>query len=117
MHQFKDNLDLSHLIGCEVVQVSHAPYNLLISLEPENSINIEGAWLLLDSKGQIIDEGNEQNQKDSYKTHRLLDHKIQKCIVVNPTTLQVQFDNGWKLEIRDDSEQYESCHISPDIHI
>lgn len=117
MHRFRDDLDLSHLTGCKIVRVSHDPYNLLFSLEPDNRINIEGAWSILDSDGQVVDQGNEQEGKDSYRTHRLLGQRIQKCIVVDPTTLHVQFENGWILEILDDSEQYESCHISPNIYI
>jgi hypothetical protein len=76
MYRFPDDLDRSHLTGCEVVQVSHAPYNLLFSLKPDNRINIVGAWRLLDSDAQVIDQGNEQEQKESYRTHRLLGHKI-----------------------------------------
>lgn len=117
MYKFPDDLDLSHLTGCEVVQVSHAPYNLLFSLEPDNRINIEGRWRILDSEGAVVDQGYEQEQKDSYETHRLLGQKIRKCVVVNPSTLHVQFENGWMLEILEDSDQYESCHISPNIYI
>lgn len=114
MYKFPSDLDLSHLTGCEVVQVTHWPYTLVFSLESDNWINIEGAWRLLDEEGGVVDEGDEQEQKDAYRTHRLLGQKIRECIVVNPTTLAVVFENGWKLEILDDSEQYESCHISPD---
>ncbi len=117
MYKFSQDIDLSHLTGGEVVQVSHAQYSLVFCLEPNNQINIEGAWRILDRNGQVVDEGNEQEKKDAYRTHRLLGQKIQRCIAVNPTLLVVEFENGWKLEILDDSEQYESCHISPNIHI
>lgn len=117
MYKFSSDLNLKHLIGCEVVQVSHAPYNLTFSLEPNNFINIEGYWRLINANEEVVDEGNEQNQKDAYRTHQLLGQKIKECVVMNPTTLAVIFNNGWKLEIMDDSDQYESYHISPDIHI
>lgn len=117
MYKFPSDLDLSHLIGCEVVQISLAPYNLFIQLEPENHINIEGVWRLYDSSGNLVDEGNGQDEKDAYRIHRLLTHKIEQYIVVNPTTLALIFENKWKLEIVDDSDQYESCSISPNIYI
>ena len=117
MYRFPQNLDLSHLTGCEVVQVSHAPFNLCFKLEPDNHINLEGAWRLFNSAGKIVDEGNVQESKDSYRTHQLLGQKVQRCIVASPTTLAIVFENGWKLEVVDDSDQYESCHISPNINI
>ena len=117
MYKFPSDLDLSHLIGCEVVQISHGPYNLSITLEPENHINIEGLWRLYDSSGRLVDEGNEQEKKDAYRIHQLLSHKIEQYKVVNPTTLALIFENKWKLELVDDSDQYESCSISPNIYI
>jgi hypothetical protein len=117
MYRFPKDLDLTHLTGCEVVQVAHAPYNLLFSLEPENRINIAGAWRIIDADNKLVDEGNEQESKDAYRTHLLLGQKIQKCTAMDPMTLTVMFESGWKLEILDDSDQYESCHISPNIYI
>ena len=116
MYSFPEDLDLSHLIGGEVIEISKVPYNLAIHLDPENLINISGAWRLTDQSGKIIDEGDEQQNKEYYKIHRLLGKKLTATIVLNPTTLEIIFDSEWKLEIFDE-EEGESCHISPNIYI
>lgn len=117
MYKFSRDLDLSHLVGCEVVEVSHAPYNLLFRLEPENVINISGRWRVVDEKGNLIDEGDFEKPKESYRTHLLLTRKVKYCQIVDPTVLSVNFEDGWSLQIIDDSEQYECCHISPNIYV
>ena len=117
MYRFPEDLDLSHLVGCELVEVMHAPFNLYFGFEPENRINLTGKWRILDSSGQTVDEGKVEEPKDSYRVHLLLGHKIKKCVIVNPSLLAVQFESGWQLEIVDDSDENETCHISPNIYI
>jgi hypothetical protein len=118
MYNFPADLDLSHLIGCEVVEISFVPYNIFIRLEPANHINMIGAWKIIDSKGNLIDEGNVQgDQKESYRVHKLLSLKIKAYKITSPTILSIIFDNDWVLEIIDDSDQYETCAISPNIYI
>ena len=117
MYRFSSDWDLSHLVGCEVVEVSHVQFNLLFRFEPQNAINICGHWRVVDESGSLIDEGDFEEQKESYRTHHLLGKKVKCCRVLDPTTLSVEFEDGWALQIIDDSDQYECCHISPNIYV
>ena len=117
MYRFTDDLELSHLLGCELIQVCIDPYNLFFNFEPQNQIHIEGRWRVLDSGGKVVDEGDHQTPKDAYRVHLLVGQKICQFRIPNPRLLVVVFDNRWTLEIHDDSDQYECCYISPNIYI
>ena len=116
MYGFPDDLDLSHLIGGQVVQVCIDRWNVLLTLNPENRINLCGSWRLLDASGNIVDEGDFQEPKDTYRIHQLLGHMIELYEMPDRSRLEVIFDNRWTLDIHD-SEEYECCHISPNIYI
>ena len=118
MYRFTSDLDLSHLKGGEVVEISIVPFNLLIRLEdPNNHINLCGKWRIRDSKGSTIDEGNLDKPKDSYRAHILLKKKIASWQIPNEALLSIIFEDGFVLDIIDDSDEYECCHISPDIYV
>jgi len=115
MYHFRPDLNLLHLIGAEIVQVSLAEYNLYINLEPKNVIHIMGQWQILDSMDRIVDEGNLDEEKDAYRVHKILGKKIVGYDVQNEKRLVFRLDNEWKLVMIDNSEQYETGFISPDI--
>ena len=117
MYKFPRDLDLSHLVGTELIEVAIGPYALQLKFEPTNHINIEGRWSLTSPSGAILDQGNQQEKKDSYRIHQLLQKKVVGFTVEDPSTLDVQFEGNWHLKIFDDSEKYESVSISPNIHI
>ena len=117
MYQFPEDLDLSHLVGCALTEVCIDRYNLLLHLWPENRINLCSVWRVLDSEGKVVDEGDSVAMKDAYRVHLLLRHKTVGWRIANPRLLTIIFDNQWTLEIHDDSDQYECCHISPNIYV
>ena len=119
MYKFT-GLNLSHLIECEVIQISHAAHNLLISLDPKNQINIFGGWRLFDESGAVVDEGYEGDEKadrDAYRVHHLLTHVIEQYEIVSPSVLAFVFENQWRLELIDDSDMHECCSITPNIRV
>ncbi len=118
MYGFPEDLDLSHLLEGELIRISIDKYNLLFVFDaPENTINIAGKWEIRNDKKEVVDYGIIEEEKESYKVHQLLGYKIKKYEVLSPKFLVLIFDNNWELEIVDNSEQYETCSISPDIYI
>lgn len=110
------NLNLDHLKGCEITEISIVPYNILFKLEPKNFINISGKWSLLSKDGIILDHGDAQAAETSPLIHNLLNSKIESYSTPIPTELHITFINGSALIIYDDP-QYECCSISPNIYI
>jgi hypothetical protein len=117
MYGFSEDLNLKHLVGTELVEVSIAAYCLFLILEPKNNIRIEGKWVLLDPQGHVFDEGYQQEPKDAYRVHVLLQKKIMAYTVLDRETLDLEFEGGWHFRIIDDSGPYESASITPDIYI
>jgi hypothetical protein len=117
MYRFPEDLDLSHLVGGELIQVCIDRYNLLLNFDPVNRINLCGVWRLRDSEGEVVDEGDSEMPKDTYRAHLLLGHQVRQWRIPNPRLLTIVFDNRWTLDIHDDDDRYECCHISPNIYI
>ena len=76
-------------------------------------MSVEGRWELRDPDGQIIDQTMEPTDRDSYHVHRILGQTVATTFVNAPMSFGLKFGNGSVLEIFDDSEQFESCQISP----
>ncbi len=119
MYRFT-GVNIDHFIGAELIEVSIVQFNLLFSFETEKQpnihINIEGTWCI-EKDGQLFDEGDAQKHKESIKAHCLLGHKIISYKTPTPESLEIQFDGNSILTIYDNSDQYESCSISPHIII
>lgn len=69
----------------------------------------------LDKDGKTIDQQMDFALRDSFKLHKLLGSKILAYQVESPTCLGFKFDLGFVLKVHDDSDQYESFTISPNI--
>ena len=117
MYHFHQDLNLDHILNCEIIQISLSEYNLYINLEPKNIIHFMSSWRILDEKNDVVDEGNMQTPKEEYRIYKLLGKKINGYKIENETTLVFILENNWKIIMIDDSEQYESGFISPNIYI
>lgn len=110
MNRIPRNTDLSFLHGLEVIQVCLGQHEIILRLHPEGAIRVEGAWLLKDGTGCVIDRKTEQSIRESSKLHKLLGRTITNCSVRDETHLDVYFGT-WVLELEDDSNQYETFAI------
>jgi hypothetical protein len=111
MYRIAPDIDWSFLEGLEVTQVCFDQFNLLLSLYPTGSINIEGEWALHDSKGKEVDRRVEHSARDCWRVHRLLGTKIIKCVRVSDRVLGLHLDDRSVLTITDDSDQYETFSV------
>ena len=103
-------LDLSALVGLEVIQVAIGQYEVIIQLHPIGAIRLEGGWTLKDKDGRLIDHSMEHSERDAWRIHKIIGSKISECIVRDEKHLDISFD-GFSLEIEDDSDQYETFSI------
>jgi hypothetical protein len=117
MYKFKTDLNLSHLIKDELIQICIGENELIFNFHSNNSITILGEWSLINKECHEIDKCEEHSNRKAYYIHNLLGKKIEAYNIVNPSQLNLNFEGGYTLEIYDDSDQYESCLISPGIII
>jgi len=117
MYGIPKDLDLEHIIGAECNLIGIGQDILNINFTPEGTIGIEGSWEYLDKNEQIIDKYSRDEEKESYKLHGLLGKKISSYNILSNKELLIIFENGEKIKIFDDSDQYESFSIWQDIYI
>lgn len=110
MRRIPKSLDLAPLLGLEVIQVAVGLNEVIFRFHPEGVIRLEGAWMLKDEAGAVIDRSMEHAARDAWRVHKALGRKIEKCVVRDDRHLDVFFD-GAVLEIEDDSDHYETFAI------
>lgn len=110
MHRIPKSLDFTPLRGLEVIQVAIGENEVIFRFHPEGAIRLEGAWILKDDAGAVIDRSLKHEARDAWRVHKILGRKIETCVVRDDRHLDVFFDCA-VLEIEDDSDHYETFAI------
>ena len=113
MYGVPPDLDLSFLIGAEVIQVCLGVYQVQLHFHPAASLSIEGGWELRDAAGARIDRRHEGAERPPYQLHRLLGRGVKRVVISAPDWIELHFDGGYTLRVLDDSSDYESFQIQP----
>ena len=113
MYGVPADLDLSHYLNATCVQIAMGEFQIQLHFQPVATIAIEGRWELREAAGDVVDQTVPNDSRDSYRLHLLLAQQVVDCNVVAPTSFSLTFNSGHTLEVFDDSNQYESCHLSP----
>jgi len=113
MHGVPADLDLSFLHEGELVQLCLGLHEIQLHFHPLGHITIEGAWLLLDTEGRLIDGGPSSDHRATSQLHRLLGKKVVSSEVFPPESFVLRFTEGYALQVRDDSDAHESFSIDP----
>ena len=113
MYGVPADLDLSHFQGGTCIQVAIGEHQIQFHFQPEATISIQGRWEVRDGEGQLVDQSAVHGERDKYRVHRILGQSVVDSSVSTPTSFALTFENNHVLEIFDDSEQYESCQLSP----
>jgi hypothetical protein len=109
MHGLPSNVNLDFFIKKTFLQMCIGANDLILNFDNDVSITVTSSIGCLDSTGKI------HKGEDFLKIAPILGLLL-NCTVVSVKgdksgTLKLEFDNGGKLEIYDDSEQYESYII------
>lgn len=91
MHRLPKSLDLTPLCGLEVIQVIIGQNEVILLFHPEGVIRLEGAWILKDEDGAVIDRSMEHADRDAWRVHKVLGRKIMQCVVRDERYLDVFF--------------------------
>jgi hypothetical protein len=106
------NLDLSFLVGAELIQVCLGLHQVQFHFHPVGSISVEGGWELLE-EGNCIDRRHHGPERPPYQLHRLLGRKVVRSEISPPHEFALVFDSGEMLRVFDDSRAHESFSIQP----
>ncbi len=110
MNRIPLNLDLSPLVGLEIIQVSIGQNEVILVLYPVGFIRLEGDWFLKDKDGRIIDQSMEHSSRDAWRIHKVIGCRISESIIKDERNLDILID-CYILQIKDDSDHYESFAI------
>lgn len=113
MYGVPADLDLSAYLNTTCIQVSLGEFQIQLHFHPDATIAIEGRWELRDEHGQVVDQSVNNDDRDTCRLHRLLGQTIIDSNIAAPASFSLTFSNRYVFEIYDDSQQYESCQLSP----
>ena len=104
MYGVPKDLNLARFHGATLTQVAIGEFQQqFVFSNPEFSISGESTWLLRDAAAVTVDRSEANDQRESFKVHRLLGRSIARSEVNAPESFTLHFDNGWSLSIFDSS--------------
>ena len=89
MNRIPQDLDLSPLSGLEVIQVAIGQNEVILQFHPVGAIRLEGAWMLKDKEGSLVDQSLEHSERDAWRIHKVIGRKISRCVVRDARRLDV----------------------------
>jgi hypothetical protein len=109
MYRIPPNLDLRPVIGEFTTQVRVGQFDLQFTFGPVNFAVQSPIILLRD--GQQIAKWEEGKWPDS-GFYEIMNQKVIRCDVVGDRLIVFEFEDGLKMSLEDNSDQYESMQIS-----
>lgn len=113
MYGVPADLDLDRFRGATLVQVAIGANEVQFNFQPYLNIGVEGIWEIRDSDNRVIDRAQPNGEREAYRVHVLLGRAVVATRVNAPQSFVLEFDGGYRLEVFDSSEQYESFSIQP----
>ena len=98
--------------GQQLIQLCIGAYRVQFDFEA-GGVSAEGKWELRDASGALVDESEPNEDRETYRVHRLLMLRVTGSHVEPPSWFELEFERGYVLRVYDDSDQYESFSIQP----
>ena len=111
MYGVPADLPLDEFVGKEINVISFTRFRIQLCLIGAGTIDVGDNWELRDRSGSLIDSERDHGERDGYRVHQILDVPIVGFSIDPPRSFTLIFESGHRLEIFDDSEQYESFAI------
>jgi hypothetical protein len=109
MYGLPSSVDLGFLSGRTLGQVCVGENDLVLGFDKDASITVESAVGCQDDSGTM--QRYEDFRQASGMLFAFLGQDVRVAVRTSQTTLVLEFENGKRLEIYDDSEQFESFVI------
>ena len=114
MYGVPENLPLQRFVGDALFQISIGVDGVHFHFGKSGTISVFGHWDLHDGKGVLIDWAQENEERQHYRVHVILNADIATYAIDTPRSFSLTFTSGHRLTIYDDTPQYESFAIQPD---
>jgi hypothetical protein len=108
MHGVPPDLPVQKYVGDYLGLVGVDVGGIYLHFGKAGPIHVEGHWELRDAAGNLIDVAQEHENRDAYRIHVLLNHDVTSASVDPPRSFSMDFSNGYRLTVYDDSPQFES---------
>ena len=112
MYELKEDVDLSFLSGCELVQVCIGRYQLTFNFNKNVSISIESEFRYLDNQNEWKWQPEDPGNLVASRTVALLGAKVERVERGPSNSLHLFFSNGPQLLILAPSQEFECYQIS-----
>lgn len=113
MYGVPAGLDLTRFIDATLESVCLGQFHVQFHFDPVASIGIDGDWELRGPDGVIVDQTQDNANRDAYRVHKLLGKRVVRTSIDSPRSLTLYFESGHELWVFDSSEQFESFSIQP----
>ena len=111
MYRIPKELDLSPVVGEFTTQIRVGQFDLQFTFGPVNFTVQSPVNLFRD--GKLVAHWEEGKWPDP-AFYDIMNVTVKHCEVVNDRLIVFEFDNGIKMHLEDDSDQYESMQITSD---
>lgn len=119
MYGVSEELPFASLIGEECNMIGLGQFQIQFHFSGDRkSLSVESNWKLRDADGNIVDRAMPHDQRTEYRIHRIIDQSVSSFEVDAPSSFQLEFENGYRLTVYDDKEQFEcfSLHVDGKSH-
>lgn len=110
MYRISVDLDLSDIVGSDLNQICLGRYDVQFVFGSKTTIAVQSRACFLD-KEKVVAVWNDADNWSSLSFQRFLNATVQSYSVMNDRTLEIQFSGDLRLQLHDDSDQYESMQI------
>jgi hypothetical protein len=114
MYGVPPDLPLDRFLGQECTLIGIGRFEISFKFPSTGDICVYGKWEVCDGSGKVIDRAQEHAERTCYFVHRVIGSRVHRYAIDAPTSFTLYFENGYRLTVFDDSEQYESFSIQPD---
>jgi hypothetical protein len=109
MYRFPEDLDLNDIVGSDVDQICLGGFDVQFVFGSKTRIAVQSRVSFFENND--VAAVWEDNNWSNLSFQRLLNATVQSYKVINDRTLEIQFSGTLKLQLHDDSDQYESMQI------
>ncbi len=110
MYRFPADLDLNEIIGSNLDQICLGGFDVQFVFSSKTRICVQSHVSVFENNDLAV-KWDGKNNWSNLSFHRLLNATVQSYKVINDQALEIQFSGALKLQLHDDSDQYESMQI------
>lgn len=114
MHGFSEDLKLEGVVGSEIHQICLGRYDVQFLFYSGTRICVQSLVEVFEGE-ELVATWDEERNWTTTAFQKLMNETVDSCAVLSKQTMEISFQNGLQLRLHDNSTQYESLRIYPDL--